>query len=226
MAASLLQIRKTLYDNRLTLDQYGIPGGTVIDTISAARGVLSAAADSAMNSADEGITTEEVRFHLLSARTYSALQCNTWMPHADKEWHHTCLVCAHARHVLHKNIACCMCMRIFGTDAKNMGSDLLGYIIDISPTKVFLQDWHPHRLSCCRMAWRLRPWCHQVHTTLHLLAPQQRFWPLYTWAARPLLEASSPMESTATSRAKRSMTSANLHGFHAISYSLTRFCQQ
>ena len=123
MAVSSLQIRKTLYDNRLTLDQYGIPVGTVIDTISAARGMLSAAADSAMNSADEGITTEVVRFHLLSARTYSALQCNTWMPHADKEWHHTCLVCAHARHVLHKNIACCMCMRNFGTDAKNMGSE-------------------------------------------------------------------------------------------------------
>ncbi|DBA72771.1 hypothetical protein WJX79_010734 [Trebouxia sp. C0005] len=51
-------IRKTLYDNRATLDQYGIPVGTVIDTISAARGMLSASADSSMNSADEGITSD------------------------------------------------------------------------------------------------------------------------------------------------------------------------
>ena len=56
-----MQIRKTLYDNRATIDQYGIPVGTVIDTISAARGMLSAAADSSMNSADEGITTVVVR---------------------------------------------------------------------------------------------------------------------------------------------------------------------
>ena len=55
-----LQIRKTLYDNRATIDQYGLPVGTVIDTISAARGMLSAAADSSMNSADEGITTQVV----------------------------------------------------------------------------------------------------------------------------------------------------------------------
>ncbi|KAL0025723.1 hypothetical protein WJX77_007522 [Trebouxia sp. C0004] len=51
-------IRKTLYDNRATIDQYGLPVGTVIDTISAARGMLSTAADSSMNSTDEGITTE------------------------------------------------------------------------------------------------------------------------------------------------------------------------
>ncbi len=63
----LLQIRKTLYDTRATLDQYGIPVGTVIDTISAARGMLSAAADSSMNSADEGITTDVVSHYSQSS---------------------------------------------------------------------------------------------------------------------------------------------------------------
>lgn len=54
----------------------------------------------------------------------------------------------------------------------------------------------------CRMAQRLRPWCHQVLTTSPLPAPLLRCLPLCTWAAPPPQEVFSPMVSMATFRAR------------------------
>lgn len=62
-----VQIRNKVYDMLDTLDPYGIELGFAINAVSALRGQVSAAADSADNSADQGITINGVSQHLLSS---------------------------------------------------------------------------------------------------------------------------------------------------------------